>query len=222
MVATFNSGRFVRAAIDSILAQTHAPLEVIVVDGDSNDDTVEQAAGYGEPVRVVRMADESPPATRNRGIAEARGELIGFLDGDDLWHPEKLERQLARFRERPELQCSVTHAQSFWEEELAAEAERLRDHPRADPVAGYATTSLLARREVFSIVGPLDERLWYADSTEWFLRAREAGIVIELIDDVLVRHRMHDRNLSRRGTAASRNEYLTLLRRSIAARGSER
>ena len=220
VVATFNSGRWVGEAIDSVLGQSERPGEVIVVDGGSSDDTTERARAFGERVRVIEIPDQGPAATRNRGIAEAAGDLVAFLDGDDLWHVEKLERQLARFEERPELQCSVTHAQNFWEASAADEADAMRGHPRAAPVPGYATTSLLARREVFSLVGPLDDSLWYSDSTDWFLRARTAGVVIELMPDVLVRRRLHDRNLTRRGTAAGRAEYLALLRRSLAQRRS--
>jgi glycosyltransferase involved in cell wall biosynthesis len=218
IVVTHNAVAYIREALDSVLGQTHSPSEVIVIDSGSSDGTPDVAAAYGSAVRVVRIPDVAPPSARNRGIDEAGGDLIAFLDGDDVWHREKLQRQVGRFRERPELQCSLTYAQNFWASELAEEGERYREQPRARPIPGYATTSLLARREVFDVVGRLNADLWYADSTDWFLRARERGIEMELLPEVLLYRRVRPGSLTRRGAAQGRQEYLALLRESIARR----
>ncbi len=82
-------------AVRSALNQTHAPLEVLVVDDGSTDDSAAVAEAFGPAVRVLRQRNQGPAAARNTGLDAARGEYIAFLDSDDLWLPDKLEKQLA-------------------------------------------------------------------------------------------------------------------------------
>jgi glycosyltransferase involved in cell wall biosynthesis len=214
----FNGARFIKQALDSILEQTYRPIEVIVADDGSTDETSQVIAPFAGRVRVVTQVTAGPAATRNLGLSHARGDLIAFLDADDLWHREKLSRQNERFLARPELQACVTHAQLFWEPEFDEEKRALAGHVRAQPVPGYTTTTLLARREAFETVGSFSTDLWFADATEWFIRAREKGVVMELLADTLVYHRMHSRNLTRRGSEASRVEFARVLKASLDRR----
>lgn len=97
IIPTYNYGRFIKAAIDSALGQTHAPLEVIVVDDGSTDDTAEVVAAFGERVNYIKQENAGVCAARNRGVAESRGELIAFLDADDIWEPTKIAKQVVKF-----------------------------------------------------------------------------------------------------------------------------
>jgi|ERR1700733_7087665 len=218
VVPVFNGARFIGQALDSILSQTYRPIEVIVADDGSTDDTAGIVSSYGDRVRRVSQVTAGPAATRNLGLRHAGGEFIAFLDADDLWHPEKLERQAARFMARAELDACVTHVQLLWETELEEQKRALEGHPRAQPVPGYATTSLLARRELFETVGTFSTELWFADATEWFIRARERSVQIELLPDALVYHRMHGNNLTRRRSAASGAEFARVLKASLDRR----
>jgi glycosyltransferase involved in cell wall biosynthesis len=218
IVPAFNGERYLRETLDSMLAQTHRPLEIIVVDDGSTDGTPDVAASYGDKVRYLRQDNAGPATARNRGLNAARGEFVAFLDADDLWHPEKSARQMAHFAARPELGLCITHVQNFWIPELAAEAERYRDHPLSRPVPGYLTQTLLARRSVFETVGQFDPGLHHAEKTDWFLRALGQGAVLELLPDVLVYRRLHETNVSRSLGAASRDEYLRLLKASLDRR----
>src|SRR5262249_2428536 len=103
IVPVFNGERYLREALDSILAQTYQPLELIVLDDGSTDGTAALVAGYGERIRYLWQANAGEAGARNRGLSIAQGEFVAFLDADDLWHPEKLRRQLARLHDRPEL-----------------------------------------------------------------------------------------------------------------------
>jgi GT2 family glycosyltransferase len=145
-------------------------------------------------------------------LSAVQGEFIAFLDADDLWDKEKLTRQMARFRARPELGLSVTMIQNFWIPELKEEQEKFREHRIAQPMPGYYTQTLLARRDVFESVGQFNSNLRHTHDTDWFLRATEQGVVMELIPDVLVYRRLHQTNRSRVFSASSRDEYLELVK----------
>ena len=148
----------------------------------------------------------------------AKHEFVAFLDQDDLWHPEKLSAQMAHFARRPRLGLCVTHVQNFWAPELQREAERFQSHRLMQPLPGYLTQTLLARRELHEVVGPLNANLKYGDSTDWFLRAIELQIECELLPEVLVWRRLHNANLSRRFADASRDEYVQIIKNSLDRR----
>jgi glycosyltransferase involved in cell wall biosynthesis len=218
IVPVFNGERYLREALDSILGQTHRALEIIVVDDGSTDGTAAIVAGYRESVRYRWQPNAGPATARNTGIRAAIGEFIAFLDADDLWHPKKLATQLDGLAERPELGACVTHIQNFWAPELSREAEHFRDHPRAQAMPGYSSVTLLARREVFDRVGLFDTTLKHGDDTEWFFRASERGVSVDVVPEVLVYRRLHERSRSRRWAPRSRDEYIGLLKARLDRR----
>lgn len=214
VVPVYNGERYLRQAIDSILAQTWAPLDVLIVDDGSTDRSNEIVASYDDRVRCVTLRRGGPAAARNRGVAEAAGDYVAFLDQDDWWPVDKIERQVDRFAARGDLGVSVGHVDSVWDDEAAP---RTRDQPRSGAVPGYIPGTMLARRSVFTRVGGFNEQLWYMDGLDWFARAREAGVAVELLPDVLLYHRVHEGNLSRRGYD-SRSEALHILRSALGRR----
>jgi glycosyltransferase involved in cell wall biosynthesis len=220
IVPTFDAGEHLAGALECILGQTHPPAEVLVVDDGSSDDTVAIARAWGDPVRVVEQPTAGPAATRNRGAAEATGDLLAFLDPDDRWLPHKLEVQVAHLATDPGAGGCVGRVRQVWADGFDDEAAHYAAHPRmADGgVPGYATTALLVRREAWAEVGPLDTDRWYSDATEWFMRARDLDVRIDLLEDVLTLHRLHDRNLTRRRPADSADEFLDLVHDRLRAR----
>ena len=217
IVPVFNGQPYLTEALESIFQQSYRPIEVIVSDDGSTDDTAAVAAGCGDRIRYVRQDNAGAPAARNLGLSIARGEFVAFLDADDLWHPEKLDRQIARFAARPEIDLSLTHIQNFWIPELRQEAERYRDHRLAQPVPGYVTATLLARRSLFDRVGPFNPTLRHGDAQEWFLRAAERRVVMDLLSDVLVYRRFHKANTSR-NVSPTLDEHLRILKSSLDRR----
>jgi glycosyltransferase involved in cell wall biosynthesis len=93
----YNGAKYLRPALDSVLAQTYAPIEIVAVDDGSTDESAEVLAGYGPRLVMLRQANAGVSAARNTGIQAARGEFIAFLDQDDWWLPEKVARQVALF-----------------------------------------------------------------------------------------------------------------------------
>jgi len=218
IVPLFNGEKYLGEALDSIFAQTYRSIEVIVADDGSTDGSRAVVDGYGGRVKWISQETAGPAATRNLGARTASGEMLAFLDADDLWKPQKLERQLNQLQLRPELDACVSLAQMFWMAEIGAEEALYRDHPRGQPIPGYASTTLLARRSTFDRIGMYREDLWFADSTEWFIRFREAGLALALMEEVLVLHRMHSTNLTRRRSDASKAEFARVVGETLSRR----
>jgi glycosyltransferase involved in cell wall biosynthesis len=212
--------RYLAQAIDSVLGQTSGPPELLVIDDGSTDSTATVAAAYGAALAVLRQPPQGRAAACNAGLRAARGEFIAFLDADDLWHPEKLARQLAIFRARPAVEYCLTAIQNFISPELlppgAVPIERALAVFR--PQTGFALPTLLARRRLFDRVGEFRATLAHAHDTEWFLRARALGAEFAPVDEVLVHRRLHRGNMSQAQAASSQREYLSLVRAVLAAR----
>src|SRR5690242_19336912 len=108
VIPSFNRAGLIGETIDSILAQTRPPSEVIVVDDGSTDETESVVARYGRAVRYHRIDNVGPSAARNVGVSLARGSWIAFCDSDDLWRPTKLERQVALHELASDVEYSFT------------------------------------------------------------------------------------------------------------------
>jgi glycosyltransferase involved in cell wall biosynthesis len=215
IVPAYNGERYLGETLDSILGQGYEPLEVLVCDDGSTDRTPDVVAGYGPRVRYLRQVNAGPCAARNLGVAHATGEYFAFLDADDLWLPDKLARQMARFTARSDLDYSVCHVQNFVdprETGVAVEPDRLA------PLPGFTTVALVVRRRSFDCIGGFDQSLKHSSETDWFLRADEAGAVKELLPDVLVRRRLHGSNRSARFASRSRDEYLHTVKAALDRR----
>jgi glycosyltransferase involved in cell wall biosynthesis len=112
IVPTRDSGRFLAETLESVAAQTLANHEVVVVDAGSTDDTLELAARHAK-ARVISQRSTGLSGGWNEGIAAARGELVAFLDSDDLWHPRKLELQAAYLAGHPDVELVATRMRFF-------------------------------------------------------------------------------------------------------------
>jgi len=215
IVVVRNGERFLASALRSAAAQTLPAAEIIVVDGGSTDATG-QISRASPGVRHLPQSGTGLADARNQGIAAARYALIAFLDHDDLWAPTKLATQAARLAD-PAIDYSLTRMQFFVEPGTprAARAAGL-EAPRA---AG-TPSALLARRALFDRIGGFDGSLAIGCDADWFARARDCGAVGAMVDEVLVRKRLHGTNLST-DHRRNRREMFEVARRSIARRRGE-
>jgi glycosyltransferase involved in cell wall biosynthesis len=103
IIPAFRAARTIGRAVDSLLAQIRLPDEIFVIDDGSPDDLYSTLKGYGDRITLVRKPNGGAASARNLGIERSKGDLIAFLDADDYWESIKLERQLAIFRDHPEV-----------------------------------------------------------------------------------------------------------------------
>jgi glycosyltransferase involved in cell wall biosynthesis len=182
VIPTYNSAALVTQAVDSVLAQTVRPAEILVVDDGSRDDTRQRLAAYGDRVVPVVQENQGVAAARNHGVRRARGDVVAFLDADDVWHPRKLERQLDVLARRPDLGMLGTDVFDW-----PADAFPVAGDEPAAPldvipwrrlvVKNYFTTSaVVVRRPLLERVGEFDRRLQGPEDHDLWLRlARVAG-----------------------------------------------
>jgi glycosyltransferase involved in cell wall biosynthesis len=206
----------VAAAIDSIMAQSRPPDQMIVVDDGSRDGTVARVKRYGDSVTLVRREPEGVGAAINAGIEAADGTLLSFLDADDLWTPRKLELQCEALAADPALDLVFGHVEQFISPELS-DAERARLHfiPGAHP--GKLKGTMLIRRSALDRVGPFQTHLKLADYVDWYARAQEQGVAERMLDEVVLRRRLH-RNNSGRTKVDARTEYASAVGASLRRR----
>ena len=184
-------------------------LEFQIVDDGSTDGTPEAIASFGSRVKTTRQENAGHGAARNTGIGMATGEFIAFLDADDLWHPDKIQRQL----ERLSVPMCFTWLRNFEGMPPVWETAHNRDS-----VPGYSSVTALVHRSVFDAIGAFDPSLRHGGDRDFFMRAAERGIGKVMLDEVLVYRRLHASNRSRHLSANSRAEYLRILKASLDRR----
>ena len=218
VIPVHNGARFVGEALDSVLAQTYWPIDVIVVDDGSDDDTVAVVERYGPRVRLIRQAQARTAEARNMGVAAAMGTYLAFLDADDLWSPDKLEIQVAFLDDDRNTDLVFGLAVQFEGEACAPEVNRATPPEKALPalVAG----GMLTRLETFRRVGPFSNEWRVGEFIDWFARAREMGLTSRVIQQVLLFRRLHDANLGRQD-GGSRVDFTRVLRATLERRRRE-
>lgn len=223
VIPVYNGEQFLGDAIASVLAQGDELLEILVVDDGSTDGSAALAESFGCPVRVIRQDNAGPAAARNRGIAEARGEFIAFLDADDLYTPDKFDLQVGRLDRHPEIDIVVGQLRYLRMNADEAADEHI-DDLRSLHLANWSGFNGLPcfntgifRRRVFELVGLEDETIWFADDWEWFMRAREKNAAMLLHRHVVLNYRLHEGNMTRDRESVARY-VLVAMRRSLARR----
>ena len=209
IIPIYNSGKYLRDAIDSVLAQGYGPLEVLVVDDGSSDNGPELASSHGPPVRVIAIPHRGHPAARNAGVAASTGDFLAFLDADDLWTANKLDLQLEAFLANPSFDLVFGHMQNFISLELTEE-ERAKIKCNSTVLPGLLQGSMLARRRSFERVGPFQEERKMGDFLDWYGRATLLNLNMHMLPDTLVRRRIHLGNFSRTHKHLRRENLLVL------------
>jgi glycosyltransferase involved in cell wall biosynthesis len=182
IVPVFNGERFIRDALDSILAQDYEPLEIIVVNDGSTDGTRRILDSYPS-LRIISQANRGAAEARNTGFKASRGVLIAFLDSDDIWPPGRLRLQVDYLRGHPD--AGFVCGRARYQSEPGIEAP-------AEPFDSACT--LLAHRAVFDRVGLFASGPQAGPKLEWMQRAASLGIKGGRLDELVYIKRLHQGN----------------------------
>ncbi len=202
IIPTYNSARYLTAAVESVLDQSFRDFEILVIDDGSTDHTEQAMASYGSPVRYIRQQNSGVAAARNHGIRESRGRYIAFLDADDTWLPHKLERQLGELVTRPDYRACFS---AFFVVDGALNLLGISHGSRSDIGVEELLTrgnvvgsicSVLCARSLLEITGSFDSAL--SQCADWDLWVRVAiHTRFHYVDEPLVTYRQHATNMSR-------------------------
>jgi glycosyltransferase involved in cell wall biosynthesis len=205
IIPTYNGGQHLLEAVNSVLRQTYAPLEIIVVDDGSQEDIPRTLSPVSQGIMYIRQDNAGPAAARNSGIRAAGGEFIAFLDDDDLWHPAKIEAQMRRMSQDPD--CGLVYSYPILIDENGSII--FNKPPKTCP-SGYVyydfvrynrinTPSVtLLRRTVLDKIGMFDESnecISCEDYELWLRIAREYKIIF--CNDAYIYYRQSASGISR-------------------------
>jgi glycosyltransferase involved in cell wall biosynthesis len=207
--------RYLSEALRSVLDQSFGDVEVIVVDDGSEDSTPEIIRAMGSKVRSVRQEPAGLAAALNRGVEVSRGAFLAFLDADDLWTPRKLELQMAVLAAQPKLDLTFGHVRQFHSPDLSDQQRAAIACP-PETIPGLSKGTMLIRRESFARVGPFGT--WrVGEFVDWYARATECGLAVELLPDVVMLRRLHTRNTTLRAPEAQ-VDYVRITRAALHRR----
>jgi len=214
IIVVHNGARYLAEAIDSVLAQTYHPFEIIVVDDGSTDESAHVAQQF--PVRYYYQTHSGPGAARNHGTEQARGEFLAFLDADDIWLPAKLEQQLAAFAAQPKREAVFGQVEHFNSPELEPVARSARFI--GTTMNGISAGTMLIHRAAFMRVGLFSTRWQVGDFVDWYARLQEIELEIFSLPEVVMRRRIHGNNLTLRLSKVARVEYAQILKAALDRR----
>jgi glycosyltransferase involved in cell wall biosynthesis len=205
IIPTYNRSQYICYAIDSVLAQTYENIEIIVVDDGSTDDTRDILQLYDSKIKYIFQNNSGPSTARNSGIKQANGDLIAFLDSDDIWLPEKLEYQVQLLEQSPDsiglVACGYYIIDALGKKIGNPKINRNHKIHKSFLIEIMVHNALsgggsgaLVRRECFKKVGLFDEELWIGEDWDIWIRISKQ-YEIAFVESPLFKYRTHLGNL---------------------------
>ncbi len=202
IIPTYNRANFLVEALESVFSQTYQEFEVIVVDDGSTDDTPKLIKRFLQ-VKYVRQQHKGVASARNLGIKYAKGDLIAFLDSDDLWLPKKLEYQIAFFKKHPETVAVQT------EEIWIRRGKRVNPKKKHKKESGWifhrcvelcivSPSGIMLRKKVFKEIGLFDENFPVCEDYEFWLRLSVRYPIYLISEPLIIKRGGHPDQLSKR------------------------
>jgi glycosyltransferase involved in cell wall biosynthesis len=210
IIPAYNAERFLAAAIDSALQQTLPATEIIVVDDGSTDGTACIVRRY-PGVRLLSIAHQGASVARNTGAQGSNGDLLAFLDADDIWLPNKLEQQAELLEHDADAGIAACRHRYLFDGPIPG---WFRGPTDGSVAPAFLLIPSLIRRTTWEMVGPFDEKLSHGEDGDWLFRAMDSHVRIAVVDEPLMLYRIHGANASA-NAAGVREGILRTLRSSV-------
>jgi glycosyltransferase involved in cell wall biosynthesis len=219
IIPVYNGEKYLHEAVNSVIQQTLQPIELILVDDGSTDNSIREIADIEAnfPIRILNQKNAGQSAARNYGAREAKGDYIAFLDQDDVWYNQHLEKLSRLFCENTDLGFVYSNVDYA---DANGNAFRFRilnlcpfSHPHADIIEmirydmHILPSAALIRKKAFFDVGMFDERLCGYEDDDLFLRLYIKGWKCKYIEDSLSKWRIHPNNTGTKNAFKSRSIY---------------
>jgi len=215
ILPVYNGEAYLAEAVESVLRQAYRPLEIIIVDDGSIDGTAGVAASFSKNIRYVYQPNAGPSAARNRGLKMAGGDLIGFLDADDLWTEDALDTQLRYLADDPTVQVVVGYTHQIRKTNTSSSVSTYEVFSEAWPALSLGST--IIRKNAFKKIGCFDQTMKFCEDVDWLMRAKETDLPMVIHKNVIQFYRRHDHNLTSQ-KELGKKYFVTALKMSLDRR----
>ena len=203
IIPTFNRKSFLFNAIDSVLTQTYQNIELIIIDDGSSDKTIDQLKEYKSKIKVHRQINKGISAARNKGLKISKNDWVAFLDSDDRWEPEKLEKQVNYLKQNPK--HKFCHTDEIWIKNTV----RVNPRNKHKKYGGYifdkcldicciSPSSVLIHKSIFKKIGLFDENLPVCEDYDLWLRISAEFPILFLNEKLTIKFGGHSNQLSKK------------------------
>jgi len=193
IIPVYNGERFITDAVDNILSQDYNPIEIIIVDDGSTDRTEEIVNQIPVDIRYFKQENDGPASARNRGIRDASGDFIVFLDVDDLWPVNNLNLLVDEMRNDPDTEVIRGYAQLLEYNAVTGKYDFVGNPKESFP--DYIGAAIY-HKSAFRKVGLFDTTLKFGEDKDWFNRANELHLNIKRLEDITLLVRRHGKNMT--------------------------
>ncbi|MBN3039544.1 MAG: glycosyltransferase [Candidatus Omnitrophica bacterium] len=195
-VYNIGASSYIAQAFQSIYSQDYKNLEIVVVDDGSSDDSEKIIKQLSGPINYIRQKHQGVSSARNKGLENARGEIIAFLDSDDLWPEDKLKKQSLELNSSKSRDVILGLTQICMKDKANKTKDKASCSEVGSPYLSYNLGSALFKKSVFEKAGKFNSSLSFAEDYDWFMRARESKVSIVVIREISLFYRLHDKNMS--------------------------
>lgn len=212
VIPVYNGERYLEEALQSAFDQDYPHLEVVLVDDGSTDRSADIARSFAG-LKYLSQPNQGPAAARNTALSYVTGDLVTFLDADDLWPGNRVRLQVDFMLENPDIGFAFGRCHAFLEPGTPR-PPWLSEDALTGAQVGYFPGTLVATREALDIVGGFNPELQVGEGADWFIRAKDSRIPMKVIDEVLLHRRVHATNLTHQGRQINQN-ILQALKQSL-------
>jgi glycosyltransferase involved in cell wall biosynthesis len=205
IIPVYNCEKYLAEAIESVLSQQHHPLEILIIDDGSTDNSAHIARQYSSLVQYHYQSNQGTAAARNYGMQLAQGDLFAFLDADDLWLPNKLDRQISALLNNPQIEAVFTHA---------CESTNPNQIDLNTAIPGYLPSTMTIDRVAMNRIGKFSD-CCQVEWADWYIRSKAASLSTLMLPDLLVIRRLHSANKGIMNQQKAMTEYIHLLKAHI-------
>jgi glycosyltransferase involved in cell wall biosynthesis len=213
IIPVYNGENYLAEAIESALAQTYQPLEILVINDGSTDNTEEIAKSFLPSIRYYFQAKSGQGEALNKGIKLAKGDFFAFLDHDDLWLQDKLTKQIEAFNYNQELELVFGLVQQFYSPELD-DNFKAKIKCNTELMSGHIPSAMIIKRDSFFRVGFFETHLQLVSFPSWYSRALELGLNTFTLPELVTKRRLHQHNTGIRNRD-HKKEYISILKASL-------
>ncbi len=216
IIPVYNSEQYLEDSIKSVLAQSYQPLEIIIVNDGSSDNSERVARKFAQQTAYFFQSNLGAAAARNHGIKKSNGDFLSFLDADDLWEPDKIRKQMDILGKDADLDMVFGNVFQFISPDIKSVSKiKLDETDKILP--GYVPGTILIRKEAFLKVGLFSTEWKIGEFIDWYLKAIETELSHFMLSEILMRRRIHSSNLGIR-LKDTRTDYVKILKSSLDRR----